>query len=183
MSELEFSLIIVSIICGIVITKVLGSIGDMIQGRMERPIYWVHVGWMVFIVLSVISGFRSAFLTGGLTGFGYWHYTLALVPFACLVVLSHMLCPDLDRMTEPSTEAWYYAHAPDFFRGFALFIVINAILVNMLGGIAWLDPIRLLEVPAVVAVLLISRSSSRRVHAAAIGLFYVGLFASTLRYQ
>lgn len=182
MSDLEFSLIIVSIICGIVITKVLGSIG-MIQGRRERPIYWIHVGWMIFLVLSALAAFRSEFLYEMLAGFGYWRYAFALLPYGFLVILSHLLCPDLDSMTEASLESWYYAHAPDFFRGLALFIAINAVLVNALRDIAWLDPIRLVEAPAIIAALLIARSMSRRVHTLAIALFYAGMVASMVRYQ
>lgn len=183
MSELEFSLIVVSIICGMVITKVLGSVGDMIQGRRARPMYWVHVGWMLLLALSAIAGLRSEFLYESLGVFGYWRYVLALVPYGGLVILSHILCPDLDDIAGSSLESWYYAHMPDFFRAFAIFIAVNGILVNALRDIAWTDPIRLVEVPAIAAALLLSRSTNRRVHALAITLFYVGMLASMERYQ
>ena len=65
MEPFTYLSVLISIVLALGMTRVLAGIGEMLQARSHRKIYWVHVVWAVnLFVYLVIAWWIS---TGGAT--------------------------------------------------------------------------------------------------------------------
>jgi hypothetical protein len=71
MGAFEYLSVLISIILALGITRVLAGVGEMLQARGHRRIYWVHVVWIVnlFIYRDQFPAFPDSCLNSiGATG-------------------------------------------------------------------------------------------------------------------
>jgi hypothetical protein len=54
MSAFEYLSVLISIILALGMTRVLGGVGEMLQARSRRRIYWVHAIWIVNLFLYLV---------------------------------------------------------------------------------------------------------------------------------
>ena len=54
MSPFEYLSVLISIILALGMTRVLAGVGEMLQARSHRRIYWVHVLWIVNVFLYLV---------------------------------------------------------------------------------------------------------------------------------
>ncbi len=54
MSAFEYLSVLISIILALGMTRVLGGVGEMLQARSRRHIYWVHIVWIVNLFLYLV---------------------------------------------------------------------------------------------------------------------------------
>jgi len=47
MSPFEYLSVLISIVLALGMTRVLGGVGEMLQARARRRVYWVHAVWIV----------------------------------------------------------------------------------------------------------------------------------------
>jgi hypothetical protein len=47
MGAFEYLSVLISIILALGMTRVLGGVGEMLQARSLRRIYWVHALWII----------------------------------------------------------------------------------------------------------------------------------------
>ena len=54
MSAFEYLSVLISIILALGMTRVLAGVGEMLQARSHRHIYWVHAIWIVNLFLYMV---------------------------------------------------------------------------------------------------------------------------------
>ena len=54
MGAFEYLSVLISIILALGMTRVLGGVGEMLQVRSRRHIYWVHAIWIVNLFLYLV---------------------------------------------------------------------------------------------------------------------------------
>lgn len=184
MSQFEFSIVVVSIVIAMAISEVLATLGRMIRYRGRIRPYWVHVGWMALVLLLAIQFWWSQWELREWPGWTFSEYVLSLLPFFTLVVLTFLICPDMAEEGHAETnggrtelESYYYENASWFF-GLAGAFIVQLMLINpFLRGDAWWGPENAIRLLALAAILPLSRTQSRAVHAAAL-LACLGLFGA-----
>jgi hypothetical protein len=55
MNAFEHLSVLISIILALGMTRVLAGVGEMLQARSHRHIYWVHAIWIVDLFLYLVS--------------------------------------------------------------------------------------------------------------------------------
>ncbi len=56
MGAFEYLSVLISIIPALGMTRVLAGVGEMLQARSRRHIYWVHASWIVNLFLYLVVG-------------------------------------------------------------------------------------------------------------------------------
>src|SRR6266404_5721690 len=54
MNAFEYLSVLISIILALGMTRVLGGVGEMLQARSHRRIYWVHAIWIINLFLYLV---------------------------------------------------------------------------------------------------------------------------------
>src|SRR5882757_3085270 len=54
MAAFEYLSVLISIILALGMTRVLGGVGEMLQARSHRRIYWVHAIWIINLFLYLV---------------------------------------------------------------------------------------------------------------------------------
>ena len=54
MGAFEYLSVLISIIIALGMTRVLAGVGEMLQARRHRRIYWVHVVWIVNLFVCLV---------------------------------------------------------------------------------------------------------------------------------
>src|SRR5881227_4026144 len=54
MSPFEYLSVLISIILALGMTRVLAGVGEMLQARSRRRLYWVHMVWIVNLFLYLV---------------------------------------------------------------------------------------------------------------------------------
>src|SRR5437899_5111474 len=54
MDSFNFLSVLISVILALGMTRVLAGVGEMLQARARRRIYWVHVVWIVNLFLYLV---------------------------------------------------------------------------------------------------------------------------------
>ena len=54
MDPFSYLSVLISIVLALGMTRVLAGVGDMLQARSRRHIYWVHVVWIVNLFLYLV---------------------------------------------------------------------------------------------------------------------------------
>jgi len=54
MNAFEYLSVLISIILALGMTRVLAGVGEMLQARSRRHIYWVHAAWIVNLFLYLV---------------------------------------------------------------------------------------------------------------------------------
>lgn len=53
MDPFEYLVVLTSIVLGLAVTRVIGGVGNIIQTRRKKRTYWVHIVWMVNLLLTI----------------------------------------------------------------------------------------------------------------------------------
>jgi uncharacterized membrane protein HdeD (DUF308 family) len=54
MDQFSYLSVLISIVLALGVTQVLGGVGEMLQARSHRRIYWVHVIWIINLFLYLV---------------------------------------------------------------------------------------------------------------------------------
>ena len=60
MTQFEYITVFVSIILALAVAEVLAGLGRLIRERDHVRVYWVHVAWMLLVVLTVVQSWWFA---------------------------------------------------------------------------------------------------------------------------
>ena len=73
MDPFSYLSVLISIILALGMTRVLAGVGEMLQARSRRRLYWVHAVWVVnlFLYLVVACGFSIAGAIGSRGRFSF----------------------------------------------------------------------------------------------------------------
>ena len=135
MNAFEYLSVLISIILALGMTRVLGGVGEMLQARSHRRIYWVHVIWIINLFLYLVVAWWIFYRWRDQQPWRFCLFVFVLISPTILYLASILLFPreaDVDLATDYKTH--YYANHRAFFILFALFAPVD-IADSLLKGV------------------------------------------------
>jgi hypothetical protein len=135
MNAFEYLSVLISIILALGMTRVLAGVGDMLQARSHRRIYWVHVIWIINLFLYLVIAWWIFYRWRNQQPWTFFLFVFVLISPTLLYLASLLLFPresDVDRAIDYKTH--FYANRGAFFILFALFAPVD-IVDSLLKGI------------------------------------------------
>jgi hypothetical protein len=135
MGAFEYLSVLISIILALGMTRVLGGVGEMLQARSARRIYWVHAVWIINLFLYLVIAWWIFYRWRNQQPWTFLLFVFVLVSPTIMYLASLLLFPregDVDLAVDYKTH--YYANHRAFFILFALFVPVD-IVDSLLKGI------------------------------------------------
>ena len=135
MAAFEYLSVLISIILALGMTRVLGGVGEMLQARSHRRIYWVHAIWIINLFVYLVVAWWIFYRWRNQQPWTFLLFLFVLISPTLLYLASLLLFPregDIDRTID--YKAHYYANHRAFFILFALFTPVD-IADSLLKGI------------------------------------------------
>jgi len=135
MDPFSYLSVLISIILALGMTRVLAGVGEMLQARSHRRIYWVHALWIVNLFLYLVIAWWFFYRWRNQQPWTFFLFVFVLISPTILYLASMLLFPregDVDLAVDYKTH--YYANHRAFFILFALFTPVD-IVDTLLKGI------------------------------------------------
>ncbi len=135
MGAFEYLSVLISIILALGMTRVLAGVGEMLQARKHRRIYWVHVVWVVNLFLYLVVAWWIFYRWRNQQSWNFYLFVFVLISPTILYLASMLLFPresSVDELVDYKTH--YYANHRAFFVIFSLFTVVD-VTDTLLKGI------------------------------------------------
>lgn len=136
MDPFEYLVVLTSIVLGLAVTRVIGGVGNIIQTRRKKRTYWVHVVWMVNLLLTITIVWWVAYRWRMQERWTFFLFLWLLLTPILLYLVSALVFPDTDEaQLVTDWKAYYYEHHRDIFLLYALVFPID-LVDTMLKGFA-----------------------------------------------
>jgi hypothetical protein len=135
MNAFEYLSVLISIVLALGMTRVLAGVGDMLQARSHRRIYWVHAVWIVNLFLYLVIAWWVFYRWRNQQPWTFFLFVFVLTSPTILYLASMLLFPregGVDESIDYKTH--YYANHRAFFVLFSLFTPVD-IVDSLLKGI------------------------------------------------
>jgi hypothetical protein len=122
----EYLSVLISIILALGMTRVLAGVGEMLQARMHRRIYWVHVVWIVNLFIYLVVAWWIFYRWRNQQEWSFYLFVFVLISPTILYLASMLLFPregSIDESVDYKTH--YYANHRAFFAIFSMFTVVD----------------------------------------------------------
>ena len=135
MGAFEYLSVLISIILALGMTRVLAGVGEMLQARKHRRIYWVHVIWIVNLFIYLVVAWWIFYRWRNQQSWNFYLFVFVLISPTILYLASMLLFPPEVSIGESiDYKAHYYANHRAFFAIFSMFTVVD-IVDTLLKGI------------------------------------------------
>jgi hypothetical protein len=135
MSAFEYLSVLISIVLALGMTRVLAGIGEMLQARSRRRIYWVHVIWVVNLFLYLVVAWWIFYRWRNEQPWTFFLFVFVLISPTLLYLASMLLFPREGEVDESvNYKTHFYANHRAFFIIFALFGPVD-IIDTLLKGV------------------------------------------------
>src|SRR5262249_37174575 len=107
-------------------TRVLAGVGEMLQARQQRGIYWVHVIWIVNLFIYLVVAWWIFYRWRNQEKWTFFLFVFVLISPTILFLASMLLFPregSIDDSVDYKTH--YYANHRAFFAIFSMFTVVD----------------------------------------------------------
>jgi hypothetical protein len=135
MDPFSYLSVLISIILALGMTRVLAGVGEMLQARARRRIYWVHVFWIVNLFLYLVVAWWIFYRWRNQQPWTFFLFIFVLISPTILFLSSLLLFPPesaLDQFVDYKKH--YYANHRAFFILFGLFTPVD-IVDSLLKGV------------------------------------------------
>jgi hypothetical protein len=127
--------VLISIVLALGMTRVLAGVGEMLQARTRHRIYWVHVVWIINLLLYLVIAWWIFYRWRNQQPWTFFLFVFVLISPTILYLASLLLFPRESALERPvDYKAHYYANHRAFFILFALFTPVD-IIDSLLKGI------------------------------------------------
>jgi hypothetical protein len=109
-------------------TRVLAGVGEMLQARSHRKIYWVHVVWVINLFLFLVIAWWIFYRWRNQQPWTFFLFIFVLVSPTILYLASMLLFPREGAVAETvSYKTHFYANHRAFFILMALFGPVDVV--------------------------------------------------------
>jgi hypothetical protein len=127
--------VLISIVLALGMTRVLAGIGDMMQARSRRHIYWVHAVWIANVFLFLVVAWWIFYRWRNQQPWTFFLFIFVLISPTILYLASLLLFPREGAVDESvDYKTHYYANHRAFFILLALFVPID-VMDTLLKGV------------------------------------------------
>lgn len=159
--------VVIGVILGLSIGKLLQGLANIAEHPEARRIWWVHLGWTLWALLSVVAYWWWEFGLGHIAVWTFGTYLFVFGYAACYFMLCALLFPS-DMAEWTGYEAYFLARRRWFFGVMALTTVLD-VVDSLIKGDAYFAALGLPYEASTAVLLAISAvgawSADRRVHA------------------
>jgi hypothetical protein len=136
MDAFNYLSVLISIILALGMTRVLAGVGEMLQARSRRRLYWVHLLWVVNLFLYLVIAWWIFYRWRNQQPWTFFLFVFVLISPTILFLASLLLFPPESALDEfIDYKQHYYANHRVFFVLFALFTPIDFV-DSLLKGVA-----------------------------------------------
>ena len=107
MGAFEYLSVLISIILALGMTRVLAGVGEMLQARSRRRIYWVHVIWIVNLFVYLVIAWWIFYRWRDQQPWNFYLFLFVLISPTILYLASLLLFP---REGDVDTPIDYKTH-------------------------------------------------------------------------
>jgi len=135
MDAFNYLSVLISIILALGMTRVLAGVGEMLQARSRRRIYWVHAVWIVNLFLYLVVAWWIFYRWRNQQPWTFFLFLFVLISPTILFLASLLLFPSegaLDQFIDYKKH--FYANHRAFFAIFSMFTLVD-IADTLLKGI------------------------------------------------
>ncbi len=134
MSAFEYLSVLISIVLALGMTRVLAGVGEMLQARIHRRVYWVHVIWIFNLFIYLVLAWWIFYRWRNQQSWNFYLFVFVLISPTILYLPSMLLFPP-DAGTDESVDykAHYYANHRAFFAIFGMFTVVDIADTSLKG--------------------------------------------------
>src|SRR5437899_11307321 len=126
MDAFSYLSVLISIILALGMTRVLAGVGEMLQARSRRRLYWVHAVWVANLFLYLVVAWWIFYRWRNQQQWTFFLFIFVLISSTILYLASLLLFPregDVDLAVDYKTH--YYANHRAFLILFALFTSVD----------------------------------------------------------
>jgi hypothetical protein len=135
MDPFSYLSVLISIVLALGMTRVLAGVGEMLQARGRRRLYWVHVVWTLNLFLFLIVAWWIFYRWRDHEHWSFYLFLFVLVSPTILYLASLVLFPSESAPGQlVDYKRHYYANHRAFFILFALYAPID-VLDSLLKGV------------------------------------------------
>jgi hypothetical protein len=135
MSPFEYLSVLISIVLALGMTRVLAGVGEMLQARTRRRLYWVHAVWIVNLFLYLVVAWWIFYRWRNQPTWTFLLFLFVLISPTILYLASILLFPPEGEMDEfVDYKKHFYANHRAFFIIFGLFVPVD-IVDTLLKGL------------------------------------------------
>lgn len=128
MDPFEYLVVLTSIVLGLAVTRVIAGIGNIIQTRRRKRSYWVHIIWMVNLLLTITIVWWVAYRWRMQQHWTFFLFLWLLLTPTLLYLISALIFPDTDEaQLVTDWGSYYYEHHRDIFLLYALVFPIDLV--------------------------------------------------------
>jgi hypothetical protein len=137
MDPFSYLSVLISIVLALGMTQVLTGVGEMLQARAIRRIYWVHALWVFNLFLFLVVAWWIFYRWRNVTEWTYYLFLFVLIAPTLLYLASIVLFPPLGPRVEAAADykTHYYANRGSFFILFGLWVPVD-VADSLLKGTA-----------------------------------------------
>ena len=174
--------VVMSIVLGLAVTQLLKGVAQLYRTRHRLRTYWIHWGWIGLLLVFGLLLWWTYWNYRGVPAWNFFHFVLYLSPMIAFYYLTAIIIPD---PTEPVTDLreYYFSNRAGFFGIFAVYGVLAGLTATLVRDLPVLDPTNIFRLVLVLIMLVLTRSTNERVHAALLILCAGLLLTFTFLYQ
>jgi hypothetical protein len=124
--------IVMGIVLGLGITRLLTGVAGFVQHPQRRQVYWVHLGWVLFMLLSLTHFWWWEFWLYAITDWTYELYFFLVAYAVLLYFLCALLFPD--DIDEYGGYGEYFISRRRWFFGFLALTFLFDLVDTLLKG-------------------------------------------------
>ena len=135
MDPFSYLSVLISIVLALGMTRLLAGVGEMLQARSRRRIYWVHTVWIVNLFLYLVVAWWIFYRWRNQQPWTFFLFVFVLISPTILYLASLLLFPSegaLDQFIDYKKH--FYANHRAFFAIFSMFTLVD-IIDTLLKGI------------------------------------------------
>jgi len=134
MEPFSYLSVLISIVLALGMTRVLAGLGEMLQARSQRRVYWVHAVWVLNLFLFLVMAWWIFYRWRVEQHWTFFLFVFVLISPTILYLCSMLLFPREGDEGVRDYKTHFYANHRAFFILWLLFLPVD-IVDTLLKGV------------------------------------------------